>query len=139
MKSKRIMMNKLIAGIQKYDPNVVYMTCLEASMVVGCGRNSIWRAAHEGRLPYYWGTSNPTGRRRTRAYLFHPSDVSDFSKAYKKYGGRHKYRLTKLEIKKIKQDTGGGCSICGNLPVVNVDGSYWLCGTCVREKIIPTL
>lgn len=36
---------------------------------------------------------------------------------------------------KIKLDTGGGCSVCGGLPAVNVDGTYWLCGPCVLEKI----
>ena len=35
---------------------------------------------------------------------------------------------------KIQRDTGGGCSICGGLPAVNVDGSYWLCGPCVKER-----
>ena len=40
-----------------------------------------------------------------------------------------------IEEKK-KRDTGGGCSICGRNPAVNVDGggSYWLCGECVAEK-----
>ena len=36
---------------------------------------------------------------------------------------------------KLKADTGGGCSICGALPVVNVEGTYWLCGPCVNERI----
>ena len=36
---------------------------------------------------------------------------------------------------KLKQDTHGGCSVCGYLPVVNVYGTYWLCGSCVSEKL----
>ncbi len=31
------------------------------------------------------------------------------------------------EIKK-KRDTGGGCSVCGSNPAVNIEGTYWLCG-----------
>jgi len=40
----------------------------------------------------------------------------------------------KLETK-LFHDTGKGCSICGSLPVVNVYGSYWLCGPCVLAEI----
>ncbi len=36
---------------------------------------------------------------------------------------------------KIERDTGGGCSICGGRPAVNVEGTYWLCGPCVNEKL----
>lgn len=36
---------------------------------------------------------------------------------------------------KLADDTGGGCSVCGALPVVNVEGTYWLCGSCVAERI----
>jgi hypothetical protein len=36
---------------------------------------------------------------------------------------------------KMLNDTGGGCSVCGELPAVNVDGTYWLCGDCVRDFI----
>ena len=36
---------------------------------------------------------------------------------------------------KLKQDTHGGCSVCGYLPVVNVSGTYWLCGSCVAERL----
>lgn len=43
--------------------------------------------------------------------------------------------MTKANIKKLKQDTGGGCSVCGKLPVINVDGAYWLCGQCVGDRI----
>jgi len=32
-------------------------------------------------------------------------------------------------------DNGGGCSICSSYPVVNVDGSYWLCGSCILERL----
>lgn len=32
-------------------------------------------------------------------------------------------------------DTGGGCSICKAFPAVNVEGTYWLCGPCVFERI----
>ena len=42
----------------------------------------------------------------------------------------HTARTTKIE-----RDTGGGCSICGDRPAVNVEGTYWLCGTCVNEKL----
>ena len=38
---------------------------------------------------------------------------------------------------KLIADTGGGCSVCGDLPVVNVTGTYWLCGPCVAERIAP--
>ena len=34
---------------------------------------------------------------------------------------------------KLEADTGGGCSVCGSVPVVNVSGAYWLCGGCVLE------
>lgn len=37
--------------------------------------------------------------------------------------------------KKLLFDTGKGCSVCGHTPVVNVDGTYWLCGECVSEKL----
>lgn len=33
------------------------------------------------------------------------------------------------------RDNGGGCSICSSYPVLNIDGSYWLCGSCVLEKL----
>ena len=36
--------------------------------------------------------------------------------------------------KKNRHDTGGGCSICGEFPAINVEGTYWLCGGCVLEK-----
>jgi hypothetical protein len=36
---------------------------------------------------------------------------------------------------KLKKDTGGGCSICGNKPVVNIQGTYWLCGDCARDSM----
>lgn len=39
--------------------------------------------------------------------------------------------------KKLLLDTGKGCSICGHTPVVNVSGTYWLCGSCVEERITP--
>jgi hypothetical protein len=35
---------------------------------------------------------------------------------------------------KIEKDTGGGCSVCGHLSAVNVQGSYWLCGECVNDR-----
>ncbi len=37
-------------------------------------------------------------------------------------------------VAKMLLDTGKGCSICGHTPVVNVSGTYWLCGGCVDEK-----
>lgn len=40
---------------------------------------------------------------------------------------------------KLKADTGGGCSICGACPVVNVTGTYWLCGPCVMERLPDTM
>jgi hypothetical protein len=40
-----------------------------------------------------------------------------------------------MKKSKIKRDTGGGCSICGRKPAVNVEGTYWLCGSCVNEEI----
>lgn len=36
---------------------------------------------------------------------------------------------------KLFMDTGGGCSVCGNIPVVNVGGTYWLCGSCVYDRM----
>ena len=36
-----------------------------------------------------------------------------------------------------KNDTGGGCSICGRNPAVNIEGTYWLCGPCVNEYYEP--
>ena len=40
---------------------------------------------------------------------------------------------------KLIHDTGKGCSVCGNTPVVHVpdEGSntYWLCGQCVAEEL----
>ena len=43
--------------------------------------------------------------------------------------------ITKAAGKKILKDTGGGCSVCGDRPAVNVDGTYWLCGPCVNERL----
>jgi hypothetical protein len=40
-------------------------------------------------------------------------------------------RRAKLRVK----DTGCGCSVCGQKPVVNVEGTYWMCGGCVKEKL----
>jgi len=40
----------------------------------------------------------------------------------------------KLEEKLI-DDTGYGCSVCRGRPVVNVSGTYWLCGPCVAERL----
>lgn len=37
-------------------------------------------------------------------------------------------------IKKLILDTGHGCSICRATPVVNVEGTYWLCGPCVLAR-----
>ena len=42
--------------------------------------------------------------------------------------------MNSVDYKKNKRDTGGGCSICGSFPCVNVDGAYWLCGPCVSER-----
>lgn len=39
--------------------------------------------------------------------------------------------------RKLQRDTGGGCSICRAVPVVNIDGTYWLCGPCVAERMFP--
>lgn len=50
-------------------------------------------------------------------------------------------RISQLESTQVEpgallaQDTGGGCSVCGSLPVVNVEGTYWLCGPCVLERL----
>ena len=33
------------------------------------------------------------------------------------------------------EDTGGGCSVCGTEPAKNVEGTYWLCADCLRERI----
>ncbi len=41
---------------------------------------------------------------------------------------------------KNKQDTGGGCSICGASPCENIEGTYWLCESCkeeYKEKLDP--
>lgn len=43
--------------------------------------------------------------------------------------------ITERALKKLKADTGGGCSVCGEVPCVNVDETYWLCGGCVMEQI----
>jgi hypothetical protein len=40
---------------------------------------------------------------------------------------------TKDQLAKLVADTGGGCSVCGATPCVNVTGTYWLCGPCVRD------
>ena len=34
---------------------------------------------------------------------------------------------------KNRQDTGGGCSICGTAPCTNIEGTYWLCKPCEGE------
>jgi len=39
-----------------------------------------------------------------------------------------------LKEKNIK-DTGGGCSICSDYPVVNISDTYWLCGPCVSRQM----
>lgn len=44
--------------------------------------------------------------------------------------------ITKKLMAKLKADTGGGCSVCGFTPCVNVEGTYWLCGECVAERIL---
>lgn len=33
------------------------------------------------------------------------------------------------------KDTGGVCGVCGWIPAVNVEGTYWLCGKCVKAKM----
>ncbi len=38
--------------------------------------------------------------------------------------------ITEKDLEKLKADTGGGCSVCGATPCVNIDGTYWLCGGC---------
>ena len=48
--------------------------------------------------------------------------------------------MTKLEnalkaADKIEADTGGGCSVCGQLPAINIDGAYWLCRDCISERL----
>ena len=45
------------------------------------------------------------------------------------------YYEMRRENQKLFCNTGEGCSVCGSVPVVNVSGSYWLCGGCVAEKI----
>ena len=51
------------------------------------------------------------------------------------YAGDALTRVNSLNHKLI-HDTGKGCSICGETPVVNVpDGTYWLCGGCVGERL----
>ena len=44
------------------------------------------------------------------------------------------YYEMRRENEKLFCDTGKGCSVCGTVPVVNVSGTYWLCGKCVDEK-----
>ena len=39
----------------------------------------------------------------------------------------------------IKEDTGGGCSVCGDIPAFNVVGTYWLCGLCATDKLKETI
>ena len=43
------------------------------------------------------------------------------------------------ELKKIvdlnKADTGGGCSICNQTPVIFREGDLWLCHECVLEAM----
>ncbi len=34
----------------------------------------------------------------------------------------------------IVEDTGGGCSICGDTPAKNIQGTYWLCEPCEQER-----
>lgn len=43
--------------------------------------------------------------------------------------------MTQKEKRKNIRDNGGGCSICSSYPVVNVSDSYWLCGSCVLERL----
>ena len=50
------------------------------------------------------------------------------------HGGAAK-AITKAVGQKMINDSGGGCSVCGELPAVNVDGAYWLCGPCVNERL----
>jgi hypothetical protein len=38
-------------------------------------------------------------------------------------------------LKKNEDDTGGGCSVCSTKPSVNVEGTYWLCGSCVNDLL----
>ena len=37
-------------------------------------------------------------------------------------------------MNKIGRDIGFGCSICGTMPAINVEGTYWLCYDCIIEK-----
>jgi len=46
--------------------------------------------------------------------------------------------ITAAVGQKMISDSGGGCSVCGNLPAVNVEGTYWICGPCVAERLLDT-
>jgi len=72
-------------------------------------------------------------------YWFHPlaclrdvlskSSVSTY-KAKDKSG----YGATRGDIKMgIIEDTGGGCSICGDIPANHIQGTYWLCDSCEND------
>ncbi len=37
--------------------------------------------------------------------------------------------------KKNLRDNGGGCSICGSYPTVNLADSYWICWGCAKEHM----
>lgn len=52
-------------------------------------------------------------------------------------GWKKKQKNIDKEINLGKQykDTGGGCSICGGDPAINVEGTLWMCGECVQENI----
>jgi hypothetical protein len=41
---------------------------------------------------------------------------------------------SKVNKRKLIKDTGGGCSVCGGLPVTNVVGTYWLCVPCLKMR-----
>ena len=41
----------------------------------------------------------------------------------------------RAKVEKIEGDTGGGCSVCGQLPAINIDGAYWLCRGCISERL----
>jgi hypothetical protein len=45
------------------------------------------------------------------------------------------YQRARRAKLKVVKDTGAGCSICGQKPAVNLEGTYWLCGGCVNEKL----
>lgn len=79
------MHNKYHFEGQEIDDSVCYLPCKEVAEMAGRGRSSVFRDIQTGKLKAVWHTVCRNGK-KTRAYLVHPRDASEYVERFKEKG-----------------------------------------------------